>query len=948
MPRVFGVLLFSLLSTSCLGGSIVYLRVHRDVIVHRLATPPQSAAEQIHRLRAEFEAAGCAGGNLYEEAIPKQALPNLICEMPGTESGSIVIGAPIQLVGKGPERETQWATLALLPLLAESLGHVPHRRSLVFVAFCEQQHGLRGSSEYLKELTNEQRQEIRAMVGLEDIGRTPLVYALAQEDLGLANWLTSSSMTLRMHSIPMEITARGVDARLINGQRESVSDEYLVEAKTFQRAHIPAIAVRSGPMSMIPAMRRTSSWPGDTSGKSLDLDIYEQTYNLLSVYLLNLDGNFGAPLPTPPTRPTSETAANSTAASPAAPKDAQNNGAVLSAGSSTPGALSSAAGQTEMAVASSAAGVSVLPSSALQAQQGPPPDLPVFHAQTELVVMDVSVTDARGIPVKGLEASDFTLMESGKLQAIKVFESHGSQAGGPGAAENPLPTGTFTNRVAAAPDAPLSIFLFDLLNTPTQDQAYARQQMLQFLRGMPRGKHLAVFVLGTHFEIVQGFTDDAEGLVKTAEKVMREASPMLTTQAQLQQDRGSRAEADRDAMPTVPSNAPASAGAAIGAAEQQAENIFESQHAATAAATEAVRAHQRIAMTLEALETIARSVSAYPGRKNLVWLSGSFEIRLRPSSNNYLSALARTTQGGAPVSDLNNNTRYDDAIRAVTTVLANSRIAVYPIDVRGLQTGGVDISVGSGQSVNMVDPENPNAFNQLLSDQSTLRSDERSSMIDLADQTGGHVFINNDVLGSIGRSLDEGSNYYTLAYTPEKNENDKNFRRVEIKLDRGSVKLAYRPGYYPTPPHDSVKQSGAHMLAVAMQPGLPQSTMLLLTARVLPPDATSKAVRIDYRIDLGGVNFTDTADNQKRALLDCMAVALDGKGNIAGQVANTMDATLRPQEFQDLQRTGLPLHQELVLMPGTYDLRVGVLDRASQRIGTLYVPLVVSDETKTN
>jgi hypothetical protein len=79
-----------------------------------------------------------------------------------------------------------------------------------------------------------------------------------------------------------------------------------------------------------------------------------------------------------------------------------------------------------------------------------------------------------------------------------------------------------------------------------------------------------------------------------------------------------------------------------------------------------------------------------------------------------------------------------------------------------------------------------------------------------------------------------------------------------------------------------------------------------------------------------------------------MAVALDGKGNIAGQVANTMDATLRPQEFQTLQRTGLLMHQELVLTPGTYDLRVGVLDRASQRIGTINVPLVVLQETKNN
>jgi hypothetical protein len=138
------------------------------------------------------------------------------------------------------------------------------------------------------------------------------------------------------------------------------------------------------------------------------------------------------------------------------------------------------------------------------------------------------------------------------------------------------------------------------------------------------------------------------------------------------------------------------------------------------------------------------------------------------------------------------------------------------------------------------------------------------------------------------------------------------------------------------------------MLAAAMQPGLPQSTMLLITLRLASPDATSKALRIDYSIDLGGVDFNDTADNRKRALLDCMTVALDGSGNIAGQVANTVDATLGPQEFQSLQRTGLPMHQELVLPPGTYDLRVGVLDRASQRIGTINLPLVVSAETKMN
>src|SRR5947209_5480855 len=192
MRGVFRVLLFSLLSTCCLAGSIVYLRVHRGAIEERLKAPPQTSTEKIRKLRTQFAAAGCTSNELYEQTVARQDFPNLICKMPGEGPGTIVIGAPMDPVATGPEDDTQWATLSLLPLLAESLGSVRHRLSFTFVAFSGQQHGLRGASEYLKQLTKSQHQEIRAMINLADIGRTPVVYALAQDDLVLANWLTLS------------------------------------------------------------------------------------------------------------------------------------------------------------------------------------------------------------------------------------------------------------------------------------------------------------------------------------------------------------------------------------------------------------------------------------------------------------------------------------------------------------------------------------------------------------------------------------------------------------------------------------------------------------------------------------------------------------------------------------------------------------------------------------
>jgi hypothetical protein len=149
VPRVFRVLLFSLISTCCLGGSIIYLRVQRGVLEERLRGAPETGVERLRKLRAQFQAAGCASNGLYDEAVPEQDLPNLICKLPGKEPGTIIIGAPLDMAPGGSLGDTQWATLALLPLLAESVGSVPHRFSLSFVAFSGQQHRFRGSSEYV-------------------------------------------------------------------------------------------------------------------------------------------------------------------------------------------------------------------------------------------------------------------------------------------------------------------------------------------------------------------------------------------------------------------------------------------------------------------------------------------------------------------------------------------------------------------------------------------------------------------------------------------------------------------------------------------------------------------------------------------------------------------------------------------------------------------------------
>jgi hypothetical protein len=122
---------------------------------------------------------------------------------------------------------------------------------------------------------------------------------------------------------------------------------------------------------------------------------------------------------------------------------------------------------------------------------------------------------------------------------------------------------------------------------------------------------------------------------------------------------------------------------------------------------------------------------------------------------------------------------------------------------------------------------------------------------------------------------------------------------------------------------------------------MPPSTMVFLTAKVLPPDAEHKDVRITYVVNANDVTFTDVSNKGKHITLDCIAIAFDKDGKEVGHASDTLDGTMKPEAYDTVMNNGVPAQQEITLKPGTYNLRLGVMDRPSQQIGTLDVPLVV-------
>lgn len=495
----------------------------------------------------------------------------------------------------------------------------------------------------------------------------------------------------------------------------------------------------------------------------------------------------------------------------------------------------------------------------LNPSSSPAVAVPTFRIQTREVLVDVIVTDAKGQFLPDLRPGDFVVKEDGKPQHISGFGMHRYHA--PRAVPPlQLPANQYTNFSYQEPGGAITILMLDTLNTPLREQVYARKAMTEFLKRLPPGQQVGLFILSDHPRLVQGFTSSSNALIAATKSLAPDLSLL----------------------------SPSS-----GLAQTIASSIVSVQ-GVTSPGDEAVIGDMRFNLTLATLNALARSVSGYSGRKNLLWLSGHFPLRL----DEHFVMNNRAGFGG----------HYSAAVRETAALLAASQIAVYPVDVKGLGMG--------------------------------IDSFE---MDDLAHETGGKAFRGTNAIDdALLRGLQQGSDYYTLAYSPDNRQWNGEYRKIDVKTELKGVKLTFRRGYYAMSESKFTGDEAAKALATAIHPLIPLSTMLLVKAQVLPPDSDHHAVRIDYAVDSHEISFSDLPNQKKHASVDFMAVAWDGEFNEAGHVTDTVDADFLPETYKRLMQTGFPNHQELVLKPGSYTLRLGVIDRGSQKIGTVDVPLTIN------
>lgn len=525
-------------------------------------------------------------------------------------------------------------------------------------------------------------------------------------------------------------------------------------------------------------------------------------------------------------------------------------------------------------------------------QQGLGSDpIPVLRTTTRLVVVDVVALDDKNAPVTNLQAKDFTVLEENKPQQVKVF-SFQRPTSGPATASRPkLAANVFTNSPSYRVNSSFNIILLDTLNTRFEDMAYAHQELIRFLKKMPPEQPVAIYALETNkVRLLQDFTTDLDVLISAAGKFRAQTSPLLPTRA----DSG--------------------IGGPLGGAMND-----------TIALVEQDRQRFRVEYTVGALTYIATTLSGYPGRKNLIWISAAFPFDVIPDFQ---------------VAGVFDRQSHDAEVAKAADALINSQVAIYPVDPRGLTAPeAFDASNGNRNNTGP-------ALQSALSQESEERFAEHGTMNEMAGRTGGRSFYNrNDIATSIRQSIDDGSTYYTLGYYPENKKWDGKFRKIHVKVNRPGVKLHYRLGYYASDPQrrretDPKKQEFTFATALNME--LPVSTSMLFQASVLPRSAQiQNRIPVDFRIDPRAVNLEQQADGSQRGAVRCGLRAYSEKGKPVSLKMSSAEYNLKPETFRQLMQSGFPCQIPLDLPKGSYLLRLGVMDNRSGLVGTTNAKVTV-------
>jgi hypothetical protein len=376
-------------------------------------------------------------------------------------------------------------------------------------------------------------------------------------------------------------------------------------------------------------------------------------------------------------------------------------------------------------------------------------------------------------------------------------------------------------------------------------------------------------------------------------------------------------------------------------------------------------------LMVSVFQDIVQYLDGLPGRKNLMWMAGSFPLSIYVREGDAFDTA--------------------DDVKQLIDTMAKAQVAVYTFSAGGLSVdhphAGASVMPGGGQVV-----PGPSSAGLTYLDVSHLTG-----------ATGGESYFDNNLQEELGVATENGASYYTLTYAPSNGTYDGKLRKIGVALAKRGYKLSYRRSYYaadpnaprvqkvsakdepqpeaPRKPGDSLIANmeygaplahqfvfRAHLQAVgspalgtpAQMANLADQPAYFQVRRKNRPVKPLKPIPLQtYVIDYL-VLLPPKVAGERPLALEFATAAFDGDGTmLSGLVGNgTRMAPGDPRlarvqggsgtSMQDAGQNGIYRAQQRIDVPvGAASIRVAVRDMNTDRIGAMEVALPLEPEPQT-
>jgi VWFA-related protein len=515
-----------------------------------------------------------------------------------------------------------------------------------------------------------------------------------------------------------------------------------------------------------------------------------------------------------------------------------------------------------------------------------------LKVQSDIVLTNVVVRDKKtGEVVKGLKASDFTILENGKSQKIASFDYQNvddaavlhektTVTGKATIADLLNGNGNFASEPASLKDHRLIVMFFDLSSMQPEDIDRAVEAAQDYVnKKMQPADLVALVSLDTSLSMDQDFTADKAALLKGVGKYNGTEGAGFAN---------------------------GSEGGASGGTADDASSFTADDSEYNSLNTD---------RELYAIRSIAKSLEKVDQRKSLLYFSGGL-----------------TRQG----------IENQASMRAATNEAVKANMAIYSVDSRGLEALSPVGNASTG-SLRGTAAYSGGAM------QSNLDANfgSQETLGTLASDTGGKAFFDsNDFAPAFQQIQHDTEAYYIVGFHSTNAARDGSYRHLTVKLNRSDVKLDYRPGYYaPADFKHQKTEDREEALTEQMRSDLPATDVAVyLEALYFRMEDNKFFVPVSLIVPGSQIPFIKNGDRDK-ANIDIMGQVKDAQGIIVGNVRDTVKLAL--DSAQQVQRKNIQYSTGFTLAPGRYHLKFIVRENQTGQMGSFETDIQVPDLRKS-